>query len=68
MTEAKLIAAIAEAIENNSTIEGEEDNSLIFGKVKSISTDRTGLSVKFEDGKKYRISVEESWVSNNELR
>ncbi len=58
MTKQELIAAIAAAIENNSTIEGEKDDALTFGDVKGLVYDKEGADVEFADGTAYRITAE----------
>lgn len=48
---------ICEAIKNNSTIEGDDDDTLIFGEIKEVAMCETCAYVVTGEGKKFKITV-----------
>ena len=60
VTEEKLIEAIAAAIENNSAIEGEADDSLLFKDVVGLTHNKKRVDVEFAGGKKFQIVAVEA--------
>ena len=57
MTKIKLIQALDQAIRNNSDIEGDKNDTLLFGEIDELSYDSNGLDVKFVGGGNFRISI-----------
>lgn len=55
--EKEFIEALSEAIKNNSPIEADGDDSVLFPNVKSVFKYGEGIAVEFEDGTEVFIKV-----------
>lgn len=54
----EFVNSLMDAIVNNSNLEAEDGDTVLFDKVKSVSMDGdNGLSVSFADGRTLVISV-----------
>ncbi len=58
MDTGEFVSSLMDAIVNNSNLEAEGDDTVLFDKVKSVSMDGdNGLSVSFTDGRTLVVSV-----------
>lgn len=54
----EFVNSLMDAIVNNSNLEAENGDTVLFDKVKSVSMDGdSGLSVSFADGRTLVVSV-----------
>lgn len=54
----EFVSSLMDAIVNNSNLEAEGDDAVLFDRVKSVSMDgNNGLSVSFADGRTLVVAV-----------
>ena len=59
MDKKSIVDSLVSAIVNNSNIEAEPDDEILFNGVADVSSNGKDIIVVFENGKKYRVSVGE---------